>query len=118
MKSRLIFIFKGIFTPPIANHQVIITTYLLQVKLDEDWQVPFHLLGGRPNPSSLKLSDSGQIPVSSMPMIMSFSYGCLFAFTGKFIKFHDLVVRSCLCLLGMTDTTSFMPGTIRKKQNT
>lgn len=40
-------------------------TYLLQVKLDDCWQVPFHFLGGGPNPSSLKLSDSGQIPVSS-----------------------------------------------------
>lgn len=26
-------------------------TYLLQVKLEDCWQVPFHFLGGGPNPS-------------------------------------------------------------------
>ena len=62
------------------------------MKLDEDWHVPFHLDGGGPNPSSLKLADSGQIPVSSMPMITSLSYDALFAVTGKPMKFHDFVV--------------------------
>ena len=37
--------------------------HLLQVKL-APWHLPFHLLGGEPSPSSLKLSDSGQIPTT------------------------------------------------------
>ena len=36
--------------------------HLLQVKLFSVWHVPFHFAGGGPKPSSLKLSDSGQIP--------------------------------------------------------
>jgi len=36
--------------------------HLLQVKL-APWHVPFHLAGGALIPLSLKLSDSGQIPV-------------------------------------------------------
>lgn len=38
--------------------------YLLQRKVGSEpvWQVPFHLDGIGPIPSSLKLSDSGQTP--------------------------------------------------------
>ena len=83
--------------------------YLLQVKLDEVWQVPFHLLGCGPNPSSLKLADSGQIPVSSIPIIISLSVVVLLTFWGKPMKSHDLVVWSCFFPFGNTDTTPSIP---------
>ena len=51
--------------------------YLLQVKLVEAWHLPFHLLGGGPNPLSLKLADSGQIPVSNTPIMASLSLKCI-----------------------------------------
>ena len=82
--------------------------YLLQVKLVEVSQVPFHLLGGGPNPLSLKLADSGQIPLSSTPTTISLSVVFLVAFWGKPMKSHDLVVRSCFFSFGNTDTTPFM----------
>jgi hypothetical protein len=47
-------------------------SYLLHVKL---WHVPFHLLGGGPKLSSEKDGESGHIPVSSIPMMMSPSSG-------------------------------------------
>jgi len=62
------------------------------VKLEDAWQVPFHLLGGGPYPSPLKLSDSGQIPVSSIATMMSLSEVALVTFWGKPMKSHDLVV--------------------------
>lgn len=60
--------------------------------MDEDWHVPFHLVGAGPNPSSVKLSDSGQIPVSNMPMITLLSYDALFAVEGKPMKSHERVL--------------------------
>ena len=72
--------------------------------------MPFHLVGGGPYPSSLKLADSGQIPVSSIPTIMSLSVVVLLASTGKPMKSHDLVVRSFFFPFGNTDTTPSMPG--------
>lgn len=85
--------------------------YLLQVKLDWDWQVPFHLLGMGPSPSSLKLSDSGQIPVSSTPTIMSLSSAPVALVTswGNPVKSHDLVVCSFFLSFGNTETTPSMP---------
>ena len=80
------------------------------MKFLEVWQVPFHLLGGGPNPLSLKLSDSGQIPESSTAMMTSLSAGALFACSGKPIKSHDLVVWSCFFLLGKTATTLSCPA--------
>ena len=71
--------------------------------------MPFHLDGGRPKPSSLKLSDSGQIPVSSIPTIMSLSVVVVLDSTGKPMKSHDLVVRSFFFPFGNTDTTPSMP---------
>ena len=71
--------------------------------------MPFHLLGGGPNPLSLKLSDSGQIPVSSIPTIISLSVVVPLAFRGKPMKSHDLVVWSCIFSFGNTDTIPFMP---------
>ena len=41
---------------------IIKISHLLEVNLWLVWQVPFHFAGGGPNPLSLKLSDSGQIP--------------------------------------------------------
>jgi hypothetical protein len=67
-------------------------SYLLQVKLVEAWQDPFHLLGGGPNPLSLKLSDSGQIPVSRTPITMSLSTADRLTSCGNPRKSHDLVV--------------------------
>lgn len=46
--------------------------HLLQVKL-APWHVPFHLAGGALIPSSLKLSDSGQIP-AIMKTLKSFIF--------------------------------------------
>ena len=66
--------------------------YLLQVKLVKALQLPFHLLGGGPNPLSLKLSDSDQIPVSSIPIMMLLSVVVLCTCFGKPTKSHDLVV--------------------------
>lgn len=79
--------------------------YLLQVKLEEAWQVPFHLVGGGPNPLSSKLADSGQIPLSSTPTMMSRSIVALRTFRGKPIKSHDLVVWRFLFRFGNTDAT-------------
>jgi hypothetical protein len=89
--------------------QTIVKIYLLQVKLMEAWQVPLHFLGGGPNPLSLKLSDSGQIPVSNTPIMMLLSIGLLRTFSGNPMKSHDLVVRSFFFLLGNTDTTPSIP---------
>ena len=69
--------------------------YLLQVKLADVWQVPFHFVGSEPNSVSLKLSDSGQIPVSSIPTMILFSITDLFTFLENPIKSHDLDVWSC-----------------------
>lgn len=80
------------------------------MKLEEDWQIPFHLLGGGPNPLSLKLSDSGQIPESSTPMIISLSAFLRSTFIGNPIKSQDLVVWSCFFVLGKTDTTPSSPA--------
>jgi hypothetical protein len=67
--------------------------YLLQVKLEPPAQVPFHFAGGGPYPESLKLSDSGQIPLSITPTITSLStVGFRFTVSVKPIKSHDLVV--------------------------
>jgi hypothetical protein len=66
--------------------------YLLQVKLE---QAPFHLGGGGGRPSSEKDWDSGQMPVSTMPMMTSFSKGSGSAWccgSGRPMKSHDLVV--------------------------
>ena len=79
--------------------------YLLQVKLVKPLQVPFHLRGGGPNPLSLKLSASGQIPESRTPIMMLLSIVVLSTCFGKPMKSHDLVVCSSFCLLGNTDTT-------------
>ena len=40
----------------------------------------FHLFGGGPNPWSLKIFDSGQIPKSSIPMITLLSKVVLLTF--------------------------------------
>lgn len=66
--------------------------YLLQVKFGEDWQIPFHLLGGGPYPVSLTLADSGQMPESRIPIIISPSLLVLVTFRGKPMKSQDLVV--------------------------
>lgn len=81
-----------------------IAYYLLQWK-SKAWQGPFHLLGGELNPISLKLWDSGQIPWSITPIIMSLSGCALSTFIGKPIKSQDFVVRTCFFSLGKTDTT-------------
>ena len=83
--------------------------YLLQVKLVEAWHLPFHLLGGGPNPLSLKLSDSGQIPVSNTPIMTSLSVVGLSTCLGRPRKSHDLVVWSSFFWLGNTDTTPSIP---------
>ena len=83
--------------------------YLLQVKLVEAWHLPFHLLGGGPNPLSLKLSDSGQIPVSYTPIMTSLSVVGLSTCLGRPRKSHDLVVWSSFFWLGNTDTTPSIP---------
>ena len=68
--NRSLYIYIYIYIYIMQEEKII---YLLQVKLADVWQVPFHLLGGGPNPLSLKLADSGQIPVSSIPTIISLS---------------------------------------------
>ena len=83
--------------------------YLLQVKLDKFWQMPFHLFGSGLNPSSLKLCDSGQIPVSSILMITSPLKGVLGTYLGKPMKSHDLVVWSFFFSLGNADIIPSMP---------
>ena len=83
--------------------------YLLQVKLVEAWHLPFHLLGGGSNPLSLKLSDSGQIPVSNTPIMTSLSVVGLSTCLGRPRKSHDLVVWSSFFWLGNTDTTPTIP---------
>ena len=80
--------------------------YLLHGKL---LQEPFHFCGGGPNPSSLKLSDSGQIPVSITPTIMSLSALLLFTHSDKPTKSQDLVVCSSFLLFGKTETTPSNP---------
>ena len=80
--------------------------YLLQEKLAETSQLPFHLAGGGPYPVSSKLGDSGQIPVSNTPTMMSLStIGTLFTCSEKPMKFQDLVVCSCFFPFGKTDIT-------------
>lgn len=66
--------------------------------------MPFHFFGGGPNPSSLKLSDSGQIPVSIIPMMTLFSINDLLSCRGKPRKSHDRVVWSLPLSLGNTET--------------
>lgn len=73
----------------IRTSEIISKTYLLQVKL---WHDPFHLVGGGPNPSSLKLLDSGQTPESITPTIISLSKFVLRICCEKPMKSHDLVV--------------------------
>lgn len=71
--------------------------YLLQMKLSAvGGQVPFHFAGGGPNPTSLKLLDSGQIPVSRTPMMTSLSVVEWLNARGNPTKSHDLVVCNCL----------------------
>ena len=79
------------------------------MKLAETWQVPLHLVGGGPNPVSLKLSDSGQIPVSITPIITSLSVVDLSTFWENPMKSHDLVVCSFNFLFGNTETTPLIP---------
>lgn len=83
--------------------------YLLQVKLADELQAPFHFAGGGPNPSSLKLADSGQIPESNNPMTTSLSIVDLGAFAVKPMKSHDRVVCSFFNRLGKTETTASIP---------
>lgn len=83
--------------------------YLLQVKLADELQAPFHFAGGGPNPSSLKLADSGQIPESINPMTTSLSIVDLCAFAVKPMKSHDRVVCSFFNRLGKTETTPSIP---------
>ena len=71
--------------------------------------MPLHFFGGGLNPSSLKLSDSGQIPVSMTPTMTSLSAELLATFCVKRIKSHDLVVWSFFSLLGKIDTIPSMP---------
>ena len=67
--------------------------YLLQVKLLPPLHSPFHFEGGGLNPSSLKLSDSGQIPVSITPSMISLSaVAFLLIVSEKPRKSQDLVV--------------------------
>lgn len=74
-------------------------------------QVPFHLNGIGPMVSSLKLSDSGQIPVSRIPMMASVEFESERGFdsiiteVSYFKKSHDRVVWSCNTGSGKTDTT-------------
>jgi hypothetical protein len=66
---------KGIFrTTKVqqVNKEKKYFSYLLQVKF---WHTPFHLLGGGPKPSSEKDGESGHMPVSSMPTMISPSNG-------------------------------------------
>lgn len=93
-------------------------SYLLQAKLDElGLQVPFHLAGGGPSPSSLKLADSGHIPVSITPTIMSVSaVFCLLTCWVKFRKSHDLVVWSVNFTFGNTETTPSIPTVTRMQE--
>ena len=79
------------------------------MKLAETWQVPLHLVGGGPNPVSLKLSDSGQIPESITPIITSLSVVALSTFWENPMKSHDLVVCSFNFLFGNTETTPLIP---------
>ncbi|WVY91662.1 hypothetical protein V8G54_037176, partial [Vigna mungo] len=79
---------------------------LLQVMF---WHDPFHLCGGGPRPLSLKLEEFGQIPVSSIPTIVSLSTFVLWTFSGKPMKFQDLVVWILWILFGITETTSSIP---------
>ena len=44
---------------------------LEELKSSPVMQTPFHRLGTGPNPASLKLGDSGQMPESSRPMMVS-----------------------------------------------
>ena len=67
--------------------------YLLQVKLLPSLHSSFHFEGGGLNPSSLKLSDSGQIPVSITPSMISLSaVAFLLIVSEKPRKSQDLVV--------------------------
>ena len=104
LKMQAIYVFMNV------KQSMFIYTYLLQVKLEETWQVPFHLVGGGPNPLSSKLVDSGQIPESSIPMIMSLSTVLLSTCCGKPMKSHDLVVCSLRFWFGNTETTPSMPN--------
>lgn len=89
-------------------NESVVGVYLLHFKFS---QAPFHLLGGGPNPSSLKDADSGQIPVSITPTMMSLSNGKFrFTLSGKLKKSHDLVVLGCKFLLGNTETTPLVPA--------
>ena len=93
----------------ILMRNIIQFMYLLQVKLDELWQVPVHLLGGGPSPRSLKLSDSGHMPESSTPTMRSPSVFDLSTCREKPMKSHDFVVWSCFFRLGNTVTTPSSP---------
>lgn len=80
--------------------------YLLQEKLAETSQLPFHLAGGGPYPVWSKLGDSGQIPLSNTPTITLLSTaGTLFTCSEKPMKSQDLVVCSCFFPFGKTDIT-------------
>lgn len=114
------------------------SSYLLHPeKLAKRPQVPFHFEGGRPNPSSLKLSAWGVIPginwiqlllirriwknwfllgkkeeepVSKSATIISLSvFNRLFAVWGNPRKSQDLVVCSLWYWFGITASTSSMP---------
>lgn len=62
-------------------------------------QMPFHLAGGGPYPRPVKLGDSGHIPVSKTPMIISLSSVDLLTLSGNPMKSHELVVASLFFLL-------------------
>ncbi|KVH92094.1 hypothetical protein Ccrd_005875 [Cynara cardunculus var. scolymus] len=66
--------------------------YLLQGKLAS--QMPFHVAGGGPYPMSEKLANSGRIPVSKTPMMMSLSVVDLLTLSGNPMKSHELVVAT------------------------
>ena len=70
--------------------------------------MPFHFLGGGLNPLALKLADSGQIPLSIIPTMISLSVVVLSTSWGKPMKSHDLVVKSCIFSFGNTDTIPSM----------
>lgn len=84
--------------------------HLLKVKFCPPAQVPFHICGGGPNPSSAKLRDSGQIPPSITPIIISLSIsGTCLILSPNPIKSQDLVVWSCKNSYGNTETIPSLP---------
>lgn len=92
--------------------------YLLQVKFLPPSQAPFHFRGGGEYPLSPKLFDSGQMPLSITPMIVSLSVvGFLFDRLPSLrpMKSQDIVVWSLCFSIGNTDTTPSMPKVWKTK---